>query len=115
MGRRKPRIECRIDGCHNSIIFDRLMCRECWMLLPVKARKAHLRIWRELRQYLVRAQNEPNDMAKANPEAFQMALNNHNRSCRLMEARANRIREGMPPADPPPDPMKEELKELGLI
>lgn len=52
MGRRKARVRCPVYSCDGAMIEGRVMCDPCWRSLPVKFRKAAVRLYREARDPL---------------------------------------------------------------
>lgn len=90
MHRRKRRVKCRIcNEC--EIIYDRLCCRECWMLLPLKARKPHIRIWRELQPYINRFDNTVKEISVADRPYVDSLLDAHGDSCDMVIAKMGEL------------------------
>ena len=114
MSRRKPRIPCPVDGCATPIIAGWLMCRGCWMSLPPAVRKAHIRHWNALREFLSPRtwRLRPIKSREEFPRR-QALIDRHARSCDLVIAKAGRIRKACGLA--PENAIEHELKDIGLI
>jgi len=111
MRKRKRRIPCRIEGCETPIMFDRLMCRPCWMTLPSGVRRKHQAIWRELRPFIRRSDNTKLSDA---PQVLAL-IKEHRASCTDCTERANNIRTGKAiQPDPESNEIKQELERMGL-
>ncbi|HBT44324.1 MAG TPA: hypothetical protein DIW51_08890 [Rhodospirillaceae bacterium] len=113
MPRRKPRMPCPVVGCATPIIHDHLMCRGCWMSLPVPVRKAHLRHWRAVREFLNQAWAVRPLKTREEYFRYRDAAARHNRSCALAVGKAGRIRRALGLA--PGNIIEHELKDMGLL
>ncbi len=113
MRKRKPRIPCQVDGCETQIMYDRMLCQKCWMSLPSGVRKAHLKVWLELKPYVIRATNKLREYPREDAVHVLSLVNAHHASCDDCMTRANNIRMARHVA--PDNAIKTELAEMGLL
>lgn len=114
MPRRKPRVPCPVDGCATPIIDGWLMCRGCWMSLPLAVRKAHSRHWKALREFITPRTWQLRPIKNRDDYFRREALiDRHHRCCDLVIAKAGRIRKARGLA--PDNVIEHELKDMGLI